>query len=540
MLYVLFSWFLSLGIFTALGCLSQWLFFKKKSLHPFFILLNGMFFYLLIVWFVLYITGFNLLFQLIIFVVSVSILAVVKKDCSFFQAFKNQWNNLQRNEKIFLSLIFILLLYVNSIPSLLPDHESYYLQTIKWANKEGFVLGLMNIHPFLGQFSGWHVLQSGVNLPFANIYANSLNGFLLFNFVFWVLLDKRPYFSSWLKGLFLLSPVLVFFAGGSSPDLAVWLLSLLVFDLFLRYDSSMDEEAFKQFTFLVFFSVLIKPTAIVNLVLWIIVWIKNRQKLKNIRLFGIITAGIGLVLWISKNFMITGYFFYPFDFFSKFFHPQWQYPSDLLHYMGQLGDLESKALHLNNLGSSLGHWLFPGSLIEQIFNPLMLILLLVFPLIVYKKRSQLVNYSAYWLIYLSFSVYFIVLLFVNPNVRFYLAGFMFLLLVLAELLLFPSLQGLYAKLSAGILTLSLILLIILTPYKSCTCKEPVLSKFRHYESENKENLEFFYPAGENLFWETGEANLPALTPQMLEYFETNFGYYPQKMSCIRGFYMKKK
>jgi len=522
MLHVLL---LSLLIFTAWGCLGQLMFFKNTS-HPVYTLLNGMFFYMLITWTVLYFTGSGFYFQLIFFLLSLPVAWALKKRCSWRQILLKQWQSWTVYEKIFFVFAGLLLMYLNSIPSVLPDHETYYLQTIKWANTKGFVMGLMNIHPFLGQFSGWHILQAGVNLPYNTVYANGLNGFFLLMFLYWVVLDKKYFFPFWLRLIVLLMPVWVVFIGSPSPGLPVWLISLLVFDLFLRDGEHMDEEVFKQFTFLVFFSILIKPTAAVNLILWLIVWFKQIHRLKKLRLFVVSVAGISSVLWLSKNFIITGYFFYPFDFGSGVFHPKWQYPPDLLHYLGQLGRKENLALIMDkNLPASFLHWLWDGGLVEKVLNPSMLLLLLLFPVILYKNRFKLEHFRTYRLLYVVLTVYFIFLLFISPNVRFYLHGFMFMILVAAELLMPASFRKNYSKALGSILIVSLLLLIIYTPYKPCACIHPVLSRFSVYESQTKANLKYFYPVGEALFWETGNAPLPACTPSMLEFFETNFHYY---------------
>lgn len=83
-----------------------------------------------------------------------------------YKSFLLEINDLQNILKIFLTLIsFLIIAQCASIPYVI-DNESYYIQTIKWLNEYGFVKGLVNLHLFYGQMSGWHIVQSAFNFSF--------------------------------------------------------------------------------------------------------------------------------------------------------------------------------------------------------------------------------------------------------------------------------------------------------------------------------------------------------------------------------------
>jgi len=543
MLGVIVSWLLALVIFIALGCLIQKYIFSKHLLHPFYMILNGMFVYMLIIWLLLYFNGFNIYFQAVSFFFSLLILRANRKECQFFDWIKKQFRSLTIAEKLLFFLGVILLsAEAANMPSL-PDNETYYIQTIKWANQNGFAYGLMNIHPFLGQFSGWHILQSGVNLSNPLFVSNNLNSLFLLLFVGFVLLDKQAYFSSWIKysGFFVF--LFLYFSKVPAPDLSVWLLSLLIFDLFIKNFKQINTRAFLQLSFLVFLSFLIKPTGIMNVILWLILGIKHFKKLDKSSkvLSGLLGVGL-LVLWLSKNYILTGYLFYPFDFFATQFQPQWQYPNELLQYLSKLGSQEHAALKLNReIGVAFFNWLQSGNFFENILKILWILLLFLFPLLLHFKRYKLSNYQAYLVIYLSGLLYFILLLFISPNVRFYLAYLIFLTSV-SMFLMFP--KSIFKNTTYASLFLFLFGLLFMLNrqyFYESTLLFPVNSKLSYRFVKQKEyDFEYYYPNSLDLFWETGDAPLPAVHQKMLYFFKENFGYFPQKSKENTNMFILKK
>jgi len=98
---------------------------------------------------------------------------------SYIANLKRETKTLSGFFKAILAIISILILAKCASPPFLIDSESYYIQTIKWLNEYGFVKGLVNLYLFLGQTSGWHILQSAFNFSFVYDSFNDLSGLCL-------------------------------------------------------------------------------------------------------------------------------------------------------------------------------------------------------------------------------------------------------------------------------------------------------------------------------------------------------------------------
>ncbi len=540
MFAVLLSWIVSFVIFAALGCIVQKILFPHSPKTPFYTIFNGMFAYMLLVWLTLYLGGFQLYFQLAVLLFSLFYLGLNRQKCTFFKDLVFYFRTLSFGDKLLLFISGLLLIVLSAGVPHLPDNESYYIHTIKWANRQGFTYGLMNVHPFLGQFSGWHILQSGVNLANPWFTANALNGFLLWLFIAFVLFDSRNNFYPWLKLSVLFAGLWVYFSSSPSPDLPVWLLSLLIFDLFIRHFQQIDRFVFRQLSLLVFFSVLIKPTAIINLILWLVLLFKHYKKLKKDKVFIGVIILFSAILWSHKNYMLTGYIAYPFGWGTGWLHPAWQYPRELLQYLGKLGHQESYAVDLgDNFISSFIHWLSPEAIPERIFNPLFLLLLVLFPFFLSWKKPK--HYKAYAIIYSTGLLYFLILLTISPNIRFLMPVLMFVILVLL-LEILP--EFLFKKMYyAGLLLLILSLFygVSRKPLIEGQLVFPLTSKLNYrFKKARMGNFDYHYPYNKDLFWETGDAPLPAVHQNMIMFFKERFGYLPQHAeNNLKGYIMKK-
>ena len=97
----------------------------------------------------------------------------------YLQQVKSEIQELTSFMKSLLFIISVLILAQCASPPFIIDNESYYIQTIKWLNEYGFVNGLVNLHVFLGQTSGWHILQSAFNFSFLYDRFNDISGLAL-------------------------------------------------------------------------------------------------------------------------------------------------------------------------------------------------------------------------------------------------------------------------------------------------------------------------------------------------------------------------
>ncbi len=538
MLAILWVWLINLTIAAALGSMLQAILFKNNHKHISYLLVNGLFTYMILIWLTLYFKGFNFYWQIFYFIASLIYLIIQPKYLKIlWQAFKNL-PRLYKNLFFFTGLIVLIL---SSSRSSIPDNESYYIQTIKWANEYGLVKGLMNIHPFLGQFSGWHILQAGLNFHLKWLTFNDLNGLFFLIFIFYWLLkyqNEWKHKKYWLRLFPAISVLFIFFLDAPSPDLPVILLSLMVFDLFIQNYQRLNYNQLIEILLLSGFSFLIKPTAIINIFLVLILCWRHRQQLYKksfkIILFGIIILG----LWLSKNYRITGYLFYPFDFFNKTLTPAWQYPPEMLHYLSQLGNRDNMTLTINShLTTGLWHWIRqPG--IHQIVNPLILLLLILFPTILILKKQLK---KPYLLLYLLGLFYFISLLFISPNFRFFLPVFIFLALVIVSNLSRSDLNK-YLNVYGWLFFLSIGIYWSAHQhwqFNNFLIPQVVSNLNARFYTKKDGNFEFHYPDEKDLFWQTGNAPIPAVHPNQILFFKTKFGTIPQKNTKKNYYYSKR-
>ncbi len=168
MLFILLSWLYIIGISTVFG-VSMNQFFRLKNSHHVITICLGFFGIALLtgIWAI----GFpvNGYFQLLLLSLSVFFCFVNHSHIkSYASSLKVVFSNLSLFLKCLFVVISILILAQCASAPFVIDNESYYIQTIKWLNEYGYVKGLVNLHLFLGQTSGWHVLQSAFNFNWFN------------------------------------------------------------------------------------------------------------------------------------------------------------------------------------------------------------------------------------------------------------------------------------------------------------------------------------------------------------------------------------
>ncbi len=540
MLEILAVWLFSLTIIIALGRIVHFFLFKKDAGMQNFLLFNGLFAYMLLIWLILYFYGFSLIFQIFFFVFSI-IFLIYRPE--FVRTIWHVFKKFSLSDKILLFIILIVVLMLSAAFSSLPDNESYYIQTVKWANEQGFIKGLMNIHPFLGQFSGWHILQAGCNLHYKSLTFNDLNGLFLLIFVFYWLQTVRKYGlkqTYWFVIFPVVSVLTVFFIDSPSPDLSVALLSLIVFDLFIINFKHFNINLFIEMFLLASLSFLIKPTAVINVIPVLILWWRYRRILNVYSMKMLILGLILLSLWFSKNYIVTGYIFYPFDLLGDLVKPVWQYPRELMQYISQLGQRENMALSLSgHLITGFWQWLRqPG--IHQIINPLIVILLVLYPVILVLKKQKLKISNPYWLLYLTGSIYFMIILFISPNFRFYLSFLLFLAMSI-KAFSGSQLNFKYFNTFGWILFIFAGIFLSLRQHfglKNIITPRPVSSLNVPFKTESVGNLEYHYPDDSRLFWQTGDAPLPAVHKRQIAFFWQNFNIVPQQSPDKKYYYSK--
>lgn len=478
-----------------------------------------------------------------------------------FKSFHKEYLDLAKSLKVYLVVVFLLILaQCASVPFII-DNETYYIQTIKWLNEYGFVKGLANLHIFFGQTSGWHITQSVFNYSFLYANFNDLSGFCLLLGNLFAVQKLNFYFSNTNKnylitGLLPVANVLLFqFISAPSPDLAVYILSFIVFFYFIENYKNTSPDSFQNVVILTLFIFYIKPTSFLLLLIPLIVLVSNFKMLSR-QLFSSFTIGILVLgLFITKNTILTGYPLFPVTTFGLGDY-DFKVPRELVDfYFNQQRlyrfFLSKQEFHSLSFFEKCSKWISMEK-ISGLFNILSLFMVVVLPFFIKKWFNQ----KAFWMLYLLMVVQLIVLIVTSPQFRFFIHFNLFFGFLMVSLLIKNKKvieMGLYLS-----LILTGLLLFFPVKYSYLTKNQLIMdnSKFSKrntvfpyrnsklktvFHVEKNGNLMYNSPNKTTFFWANGDGKLPCVNVQQIDYFGARFHYVPQlrTTNLKEGFYSKK-
>lgn len=444
-------------------------------------------------------------------------------------------------------LFFVGILFKSALLPTIFDNETYYVQTIKWLNEYGLVTGLANLHLFLGQTSAWHISQSVFNFSFFTGNLNDLNGFCLLLAVLNSILKLNRLNS---KSLTLLTIILLvfsfyflFFIDSPSPDLPIYIFTIIVSCLFLENYNSFSKEDFFPILILVLFSIFIKPIFIILLILPLYLYLVNYKILKKETFKSAFLILITFSIITLKNFILTGYGFYPNTSFNLYTSVH-AVPKNIINYFFSEKMRYSFFIDTNNTHSltvidKLKNLLTFSKIIGTI-NLITFITFILFAFVaVYKKTNR--KFVVLYLVLLS---QFLLIIIIIPNFRFYI-HYTFILLGLLTINLIKDKKQISIVFKSSLIIFILFLGISL---KYNFGKNQISkTKSNRYDNlifipNNNSSLEttfdliksnqFYYysPKDKSVFWITGSGNLPCVSQEQIEYFKINFNTVPQKKS----------
>jgi hypothetical protein len=505
----------------------------------------------------------NIEFHIFILLFNFSISLLYKSELiSLFKSFFNQVNSFSKSQKIFILLSSLLVTLKCTFSSNFIDNETYYIQTIKWLNEFGFVKGLANLHVFFGQTSGWHILQSAFSFSFLNSNLNDLNGLFLIMSTIFAISKLNSYWQNNNKNLLIIGLLpminlfLFQFIGVPSPDLAVYIISFLLFYYFLINFDAIKVETFNLIFILSIFIVYIKITALPILLFPIVLFILNFKKLFS-KIY--ISYTIGLIvfcLFVLKNLIITGYPFFPSLFFKDVFNLNYALPIELYDFsfntqrLYNFTVLKSEFKRMDAIHIFIKWLLY--SKIDSIFNSVIIVSILIIPYFL----KRFFNKASYWILYFGMLIQLIFLFLTSPQYRFILNFVLFFGFIMVSCLISKR------KTITFFLYLSLIpiLFLIVFPIKTYSknntkiFKEASFSLIENllipqkksslnckYQKNSIGNLDYYSPNIKPLLWATGDGNLPCVNKTQLLFFKKKYGYIPQKLTSnlADGFYSKK-
>lgn len=518
MLLILVYWCVIL-LFASLSGIASQHFLGLSNKNTAFTLLFGIIFQTVLISLFAFFYRINIEFFCLNLVLQMVLFAKFRTE--FLWLFKSAFLDFSKLKKfLFMGLVVLTALKSSQFPSIF-DNESYYIQTIKWLNEYGFVKGVANVHPFLGQFSFWHVLQSGFSFAYLPINFNDINGFILLIGIYYFI-EKEQFTSdnwSFFSVIFL---VFYFqFLDAPSPDLPILVFSAIVFNEFIQH--SKEEKSILLF---IIYMIFLKLTFAPILILALVYLVKNK---KLLHFFSIASICLG-VIWIIKNTVITGYPLFPLPLFETDF--DWKMGKSVLTKLAQVtidAGYTENLIATENLSfiEKLKLW-FHLDGINALFNKGILILFLIVPLTQFFKRNQ--NFK---ILYFILVIHFIFLLVTSPQYRFFLPSF----LLFSTIVTYEISTHLKFDIKRFALAFSLLLvgMSLFLNVKKASDKTPFnlsqilipesITKYNTISFEQKKIDDFmFYEAKFSNMYETGNGNLPCINAKVFEYYN----YFPQQ------------
>ena len=267
----------------------------------------------------------------------------------------NSLKEFSKPEWLFFIACLLLFSVLSTGKPAMEDTDLYHIQNIKWIHEYGTVTGLGNLYLRYGFYSNWFHAISLFQLPFAQ--QNFL--YLNFSFCFWILFYLLYQYKSFqrngtpaYKHLSLFYLVVLLFmlvewdlfriaASSTTYDFVVTAMVLICLQLLFNKLILKIEKKSEQRLLLILLIALpfFKLTGFLAAPLWLLLYIFSNNR-KKLLLFSIGLALFCFIPFVIKNYVQTGYFFFPYQFFSIAI-PEWQIP-------GKMVTLFNKYIYLSN------------------------------------------------------------------------------------------------------------------------------------------------------------------------------------------------
>ena len=562
MIAILISWCLLTYILLNFGVATTQLFKISEVKIPFISLVLGAFSLMLLTTSVAFFFRINL--EYFVFILICSFIFHFKLKDQFYrqlELIKGHYLAISKFKRGIFWVLFLLILAQSSNSPYLLDNESYYVQTIQWLNEYGLVKGVANLHPFFGQYSGWHILQSALNFSFIGDFFNDLNGLFLVIYCLFALycLEQYQKDKQLPKLILALTPIftvfLVPFLSSPSQDIPIFLISQIIIFLFINHYKQATRDVFFMIFLMVLMLLFIKVTTITFIIFPILLFIKVIRSCSRILIPSMSIATLVLILFLAKNFIVTGFPMFPSAHVS-FYQPDWSIPKEIQEYnygYARAYALVTTAEYYESLNffQKISTWLQLGKL-RGLFNNTMVLLLIISPALIWFFKKN----SAFKIVYLIGLLQIIFLLSTSAQYRFYFNYYIFFTtLVLAFI---PIVRNKTSIVIFSAILLAIIPVFIAIPLNKLTNNKFALdipsfhykqwmiphknSKFKgEFKTVKSGNLRINYPIkGKHIhndvfYWSTGDGELPCTSKEILTFFEEEFGYRPE----LRGNSLKE-
>lgn len=493
-----------------------------------------------------------------------NILSIFKFRHSIFALYNSfllEIKELTTFSKLFLVLISVLTIAQCSTVPFVIDNESYYIQTIKWLNEYGFVKGLVNLHLFFGQTSGWHIVQSVYNFSFLYQNFNDLSGFCLLLGNIFAILKLNEYYKNGSKnflliGLFPLMNIFFFqFISAPSPDIPVYAFSFILFFYFLENFEKTTAEHFNLMVVLALFLLYIKNTTLALVLLPIIILIFNFKLLKGKLVKPFILSIFIFLLFIIKNMIICGSPIFP-SRIDTLFTMYYSIPDSIQHFyyneIKYFGFSVTENQYENfSVAALFFQWLTMPKL-NGIFNKMIIFLIFIVPFFIYKFHNK----KSLWALYSIMVVQQLLLLITSPQYRFFM-NFVLFFSLFCLLFFVQNKKRIQFLLLFSLLPVVVVLFVPIN-LASFTNNKSMMENSNFsisniifpnkntkndttFEAIQLGNFKYNSPVKNDFFWANGNGELPCVNKQQIDYFRNYFHIIPQMRTndLKDGFYAKK-
>ncbi|WP_026729216.1 LIC_10190 family membrane protein [Flavobacterium denitrificans] len=493
-----------------------------------------------------------------------NILSIFKFRHSIFALYNSfllEIKELTTFSKLFLVLISVLIIAQCSTVPFVIDNESYYIQTIKWFNEYGFVKGLVNLHLFYGQASGWHIAQSVFNFSFLYKNFNDLSGFGLLLGNIFAIQKLNEYYTNknvnyLIIGLLPLFNIFFFqFISAPSPDIPVYVFSFILFFYFLENFKEITAEVYNLIVILVLFLLYIKNTTLTFALFPILLLLTNFKLLFKKLAKPALLSVLLFVLFVIKNMIICGSPIFPSKIFTSL-SMDYAIPDsiqvfyyDQIKYYGFF--ITKEQYDAMSIWDLFLQWISMPKL-NGLFNKIGTLLLLIVPFFLFKFQNK----KALWILYFVMALQLLLLGVTSPQYRFFMNFILFFSLVCLVCVI-QNKKAISFILLISIVPICIVLFMpvnlnrfanhkfmmkisnfsmanIVFPYKNTKSDTS-------FETIHLGNFKYNSPVKNDFFWANGNGELPCVNKQQIDYFRNYFHIIPQMRTndLKDGFYAKK-
>jgi len=272
-----------------------------------------------------------------------SVLLFLKSNVKFF--IRNI--RLTPSTILFFVAWFIIIL-ISAGPTMMDDTESYHIQSIKWIQEYGSVPGLVNLHERFGFNSSWFS-----SVAFFSFSSKTSGGITVLNSVLsmWLcigFISKYNQFQKKNNVQAAFAILIIFIAcimiwplirGNAATTNYDFIATVVVLILFIEIFFSPGEKNYPSIEWIIWpaylFTVRLINFPLLLLSLIALIFFIKQKNLKAIFL-PIAYCLLLIIPFLIRNFIITGYFFYPatyFDWFNADWKPDPQITERLLEYI---------------------------------------------------------------------------------------------------------------------------------------------------------------------------------------------------------------